>query len=359
MGALLPALLLLPALARGAAPSIHLYTMGAGEHPFTRFGHAAMCVRGAEEDWGRCYNYGTTDFSTPVPLSWDFVRGRALFWVSTQGEEAMVASYERQDRTVYRQELPLVPDEARALAEALLRSTEEDQRYYRYHHFLDNCTTRLRDLIDRHTSGALSREPGRPVDPSYREQARRGFAGDLPLLLASELVLGRGSDRPISRWEAMFLPDVLREEVAARLGARAEVAYARAAPLGGGSEALARGAMLGLGLGLAGLVAALPRAGRAVAGLGLGGLAALLWGLAVATALPELRWNEVLLVLWPTDLLLPFLGARRLRGYAAARALALLVLSALSATGALSQPLVAPAAMVALPMLALARARPA
>ena len=71
------------AVKAGAEPRIELYTMGRDEALFTKFGHAALCVvDDTRPGGGLCYNYGTTDFSRPVGLSWDVVRGRAKFWVS-------------------------------------------------------------------------------------------------------------------------------------------------------------------------------------------------------------------------------------------------------------------------------------
>ncbi|MCS6915611.1 MAG: DUF4105 domain-containing protein [Myxococcota bacterium] len=348
-------LLLLPAVVQAQAPppEIDLYTMGPGEEVFTRFGHAAICVTDEKTPQGRCYNYGTADFSTPVPLTWSFVRGRALFWVSVQDLPRMVAFYVAQDRTLYRQRLRLPPQQARQLAAALEASTAQSVRYYRYHHFYDNCTTRIRDLLDRVTGGALSRGAQTAQGPTFRSYARSGFAGDLPLLLAAELLLGRSADARTSPWQAMFLPEVLRREVAARLGAEPEVVYARKAPLPGGSTRLAQLALGGTGLLLALVTLALRRTGRlalapAAAVLGLGGV--LLWGLAVLSSFPELRWNEALLCLWPTDLLLPLLPASWLWGYVRVRLVALLALGPLAGAGVLVQPLLPLVLLTGLPM---------
>lgn len=333
--------------------------MGPGQDPFTRFGHAAMCVREPDEAGGRCYNYGTADFSTPVPLTWDFVRGRALFWVSIQGERRMIASYAAEDRDVWRQDLPL--DEARAarLAAALEASRQEDVKYYRYHHFLDNCTTRLRDHIDQVTDGALSRGAERRTRPSYREAARAGFAGDLPLLLAAELALGRAADGPTSDWQAMFLPEVLRDEVQARLGAEPVAVATQAVAPTQRSAALGRLALAGAGAVMgAALLASRGRLARATVGLALGLPALILWVLAALTALPELRWNEALLCLWPTDLLLGALPAAAARRYATARLAFLALVALASGAGLLVQPLAAVIAWVGLPMGGLVFPRP-
>jgi hypothetical protein len=64
----------------GDVPIVELYTMGQGDLMFEKFGHAALCIRYARQPRRtRCYNYGTTDFDSVVPLIWGFLRGRSLF----------------------------------------------------------------------------------------------------------------------------------------------------------------------------------------------------------------------------------------------------------------------------------------
>lgn len=97
---------------RADVPEVYLYTMGVGEALFERFGHAAMCLhypRRPSHDG--CYNYGTADFQTPLPLSWAFLRGRADFWVATTTPALLLAHYRVLDRTVWRQRLPLADDQ--------------------------------------------------------------------------------------------------------------------------------------------------------------------------------------------------------------------------------------------------------
>lgn len=344
-------------------PRIDVYTMGPGEELFSRFGHAAICVTDEASRIGRCYNYGTADFSTPGPLTWNFLRGRALFWVSVAPRPLMEALYQNEDRTLYRQRLPLSPEVTRRLIATLHEADVRERTFYRYHHFSDNCTTRLRDLIDVATDGALRRGTQEATDPPLRRYVYRGFTGETLLLTLTDLVLGRAVDRPTTRWQGMFLPDVLRAELQARLGAQPEVVYTRQAPLPGelaASPSLAdlgapaRGAgwlLVVLGGGLGALCARRPRLGRAVTGLVLGCLGLLVWGLIAAAALPELRYNEVALVCWPTDLALLWLPPRPLVRYLQLRLLALLACALAAAAGLLVQPLGPVLALCALPLL--------
>lgn len=336
--------------AAGSAPVVELYTMGPGEDLFSTFGHAAICVRDGRTPAGRCFNYGTTDFSTPLPLTWDFIRGRARFWVSVVDLPTMLHFYRRADRTIWRQVLPLDGARAAKLAAALEASTDERVKFYRYHHFLDNCTTRIRDIVDAATEGALSRA-SRDRGRTFREWARDGFAGTWPLLAVTELLLGRPADQRTDSWAAMFLPSELRVEVAARLGAKPEVVYARRGPPPSGSTRLGHLAFALFGLALAGVLlgaAYAPRSprgrdagfrvGLTLVGLALGLVGVVLWSLAVLSTFPELRRNEALAAFWPTDLLLPLLPWRWLRAYAAAR-LAVAALLVLGHVAPLVQPL--------------------
>jgi hypothetical protein len=86
---------------------VELYTIGPGDDLFSKFGHAALCVFDEGRTGGRCFNYGTADFSTPGPLTWEVARGRAEFWVSVSPYREMLRLYLAEDRTIYRQVLPL------------------------------------------------------------------------------------------------------------------------------------------------------------------------------------------------------------------------------------------------------------
>lgn len=367
---LLPLTLLLglavPAHA-AAAPEVELLTMGVGDDVFASFGHAALRVREAGRD--RVYNYGYTRFDDPH-LVLDFLRGRARFWVGRQSFRAAVEDYRVEDRSIDRQRLALSPSQAAELARLLEENLRPERRHYRYHHFADNCATRLRDLIDRASSGAVQRAlVGKPTGQSFRALCREGFANRLGVVLLGELLLGRELDRPIDAWQGSFLPRILAAELqGVRLagGPLAEApvpVHRRGAPPPGVGLDPRRGlhllwALVGGALALAaGLVLAVRRR-RRIAGLllaplalGLGLTACVVYTLVALTLghLPELSGNENLLHLWPTDLLLlgfalrllrgRFFARRLLRGYALLR-VGVAALSLLAhALGLLLQPL--------------------
>ena len=342
--------------ASGPAPVIELITMGPGELIWEKYGHSAMCVRYDDPRRDRCYNYGTTDFSQPVQLVWDFLGNRTLFWVSRTTPERMMRFYsEGLDRSLWVQRLPFTPEQARETAALLERAVGGENKYYRYHHYDDNCTTRLRDIIDKVTGGVLRRATESESYPyTLREVTRRGTAEYPLLVLLSDFPLGRRADRYPSMWEAMHLPDVLSEQVTRHLGVQPELIYERQGRSFNITRPLGRVWLLVIAL-----VCAVPavvtwrlgrfqRLGLALSILPGGIMATVMWFMAIISTLPEIRWNETLLVLWPTDLALPFLSAGMRAKYGRVRVAWLALMLGLSLVGVLRQPLWA---VIAFPLL--------
>ena len=352
---------------------IELYTMGPGDYLFSKFGHAALCVSDTEWRDGRCFNYGAADFSTPGPLTWAVLRGRAQFWVSVAPLDRMLDLYRAEDRSIYRQVLPLNGDQAAELKRALATNALPENRRYLYDHFLDNCSTRPRDHIDRATSGALRAVPGSSVDDSFTFRAliRQNLENDPVYFLVAEMFLGRPMDRARSEYEAMFLPHVLRDAVQKNLRVAPEVVYARRASIRSRpSLVVAYRLALALGVGIAGGLTILMSSPRVSTGLQslfaclFGTLGCTVWALAILSPLPELRFNEILFVFLPTDFLL-LLGSKRVTFlsvgisagiYAGIRVAGLVLVALLLLSGVLIQPLGTFLALT-LPVLSAAWAR--
>lgn len=329
----------MPEIALPEPARIVLLTMEAGDDPVSRTGHGALCVEYVDETVdSKCYNYGTTDVSNETALTLSYFRGAAVFWLSTPSYAATVSYYGPvQDRTVWRQEIPFSLDERRELADRLAADEAPDKKYYRYHHFHDNCTSRLRDHLDAVSGGQLRSHSDSAVDFSWRGVARDALRGMAPLQFAAEFA-GRGADEHPSLWDAMVIPAVLRDEVSRRLDAPPVKVYARrGTPIPLGSRMAGPMLVVALGGLIAGLTQ-LPKHGLGLVGavLGFGGL--LLELAAVASPLAEVRYNEDLLVFLPTDLLLGRMAEQTLRVYAGVRLLGLVAVLGLRAGGLFVQP---------------------
>src|SRR6185436_11419870 len=176
-------------------PTIELVTFGVGERIFEIFGHTAICLRYHEPAHEPvCFNYGVTNFDAGGEMVWGFLRRTHRFWVEPTSFESMFDFYRWEDRDIWVQTLPIVGARARALEAKLWSDIQEANRYYYYDHFVDNCATRVRDLIDDATGGGLRAGSDARYPLSFRELGRRGLARSPLLMAVSDLVAGRELD---------------------------------------------------------------------------------------------------------------------------------------------------------------------
>jgi hypothetical protein len=298
------------------AAHVQLLTMGESGELYARFGHAALRV--TDDAGDRVYNFGTTDFLQP-DLVQRFLRGHVKFWVQPASFRATLAAYRREDRSIWVQELNLTPAQHEALAAKLAWQALPQNRMYDYDHFTDNCTTRLRDLLDEAMGGRLRHELDAPHGSTVRELATTGFGDLVSVQMVADLILGNWADRPLAWWDAAFLPRVLRQALLqARTEAGLPVAgpplplYLRRGPeiVSGAPHHAGRRLMFAFGFallafGTIGLrvarVASAMRWTWAIVG---GLLGAALLALAAYSTLPLLRQNANLIVLSPLDGLL-------------------------------------------------------
>jgi hypothetical protein len=188
--------------------SIYVVTFGPGDHPFFAFGHDALLVRDRATGRDLVYNFGTFRFEPG--LIGEFLKGRLTYWLSVAPMWVTMASYEHENRSIVLQELALPPADKQKLRAALEENARPENREYKYDYFLDNCSTRVRDAVDRVTGGALRATARAPGRLTLREQALRMTADTVPLYLALDLVLAGVTDRPIDRWAEMYIPEELQ-----------------------------------------------------------------------------------------------------------------------------------------------------
>jgi Domain of unknown function (DUF4105) len=191
---------------------VSLVTFGPGEHPFLKFGHNAILIE-HQSGQGIVYNFGMFDFSSPALIP-KFILGRSMYWLGRSGRDHTIAQYIEDNRTVEIQELDLPPSARKELFERLEENAHPQNREYLYDYFNDNCSTRVRDALDRALGGALkTAASAASMRLSYREHALRLVADLGWEYLALGFTLGLPADRKGTRWEESFIPMELRDVV--------------------------------------------------------------------------------------------------------------------------------------------------
>lgn len=191
--------------------TVSVLTFGPGDHPFFKFGHNAILVHDERRRIDRVYNYGTFAFEswTLIP---NFLKGKLKYWLSEQSLRGTLALYKRENRTVDEQVLDLTPQARVEIATALARQEADPvERYYKYDYYEDNCSTRVRDAVDRVTKGRVKAASTEPASMTWRDHTRRLTADDYAVGFGLDLAMGDFIDKKNTVWEEMFLPLKLQE----------------------------------------------------------------------------------------------------------------------------------------------------
>lgn len=200
-------------LGRADRLRIYLVTMGPGDQVWERFGHNAIRVVDEERGTDVVYNYGMFDFAA-ADFFPRFLRGDMRYWMEGFDTRLTVRAYAWANRSVYAQELNLTPAQKERLRSFLEWNALEENRYYAYDYYDDNCSTRVRDAIDLAVDGQLREAlADKPTGTTYRSHTRRLTHDDLPVYTGLNVAMGAAIDRELTAWEESFLPMKLREHV--------------------------------------------------------------------------------------------------------------------------------------------------
>ena len=193
--------------------TVYLMTMGPGKAVWERFGHNAIWIHDPVRGTDQAYNYGLFDLRQEKFLV-RFLQGRMWYWMQGFPAQSYVETYRRANRSVWIQELEMTRSAKQELQQFLEWNERPENRFYHYDYYRDNCSTRVRDALDR-ALGQRIRDyaADRPTGKTYRFHTQRLTAND-PLVYTGLLIgLGQPVDREISAWDEMFLPLALREHI--------------------------------------------------------------------------------------------------------------------------------------------------
>jgi len=196
--------------APGANLEVSLITYGPGATYWERFGHDALQLRDTVGGQSVNFNYGVFDFNEKN-FFLNFARGRMHYLMDAELSGPEQAFYVQEGRSIVRQRLALTPDQAAALRDFLFWNLRPENAGYDYDYYVDNCTTRVRDALDRALGGVIKATlKHRPGGLTYRQQTDRLMSAQPWLMLLLDLGLGPYADQPLDAWRESFLPMVLQ-----------------------------------------------------------------------------------------------------------------------------------------------------
>ncbi len=192
-----------------SAPQVALVTFGPGRLYWERFGHNAIVIDDPSAGSRIAYNYGVFDFEEKHFLL-NFALGHMRYSLDAEPIDEELAPYVAEGRSVTVQILNLSAAQARELAAFLVWNAQPQNAEYRYDYFVNNCSTKVRDALNRVLGGALERQlASQPAHHTYRFDVVRLMSPEFWLALGMDMAAGPRTDGPLSLWQESFVPMVL------------------------------------------------------------------------------------------------------------------------------------------------------
>lgn len=190
----------------GSDLRVYLMTMGQGDAIWEKFGHNAILIRNDGGTIDVAYNYGMFDFDQPGFVR-RLMRGDMQYWMAGFDGTRMIDAYIAANRSVWLQELNLRPGQKIELLRFLDWNSQEENRFYRYDYYRDNCSTRVRDALNRVMGGELENQLAAvETGETFRTHTQRLTADQLPANTGLLLAMGHPADEQLSAWGEGFIP---------------------------------------------------------------------------------------------------------------------------------------------------------
>lgn len=196
----------------GPEARVSILTCNPGDEVYSMYGHSAIRITDPEQNLDAVFNYGVFSFDTP-DFIYRFAKGQTDYLMIGQKYGSFMPEYQETKRSVYEQVLNLTPEGKNELFSALLVNARPENCTYRYNFFVDNCATRVRDMIE-HNSGATVRFADEHPTETYRQLIKQFHHSFRWIDLGIDLLVGKKADVPVSSYGQMFLPEFLENEFA-------------------------------------------------------------------------------------------------------------------------------------------------
>lgn len=130
------------------------------------------------------------------------------YFLSVESYQSYLSSYIEEKRSVYEQVLNLSGEEKLALYRALMINAKDENKFYRYDFLFDNCATRIRDIIRKHSDTSLIIHQILDKQKTFRDLIHVDLnrSGMYWSKFGIDVLLGSRLDKVAQNEQVMFLP---------------------------------------------------------------------------------------------------------------------------------------------------------
>ncbi len=184
---------------------IYILTCSPGTEIHQLFGHTAIYIYDENVNINWIFHYGTFNFHDPN-FYVNFIKGKLDYMLGIENYVDFMKEYSSQKRDVWQIELNLTNEQKLRLIQYLYWKSQPENKYYLYDFFMDNCATRVRDVVERIYGDTLV-YPEMEINKTFR-QALMPYLRPTPWTrFGINLLLGLPAEKKLDYSTAMFLPD--------------------------------------------------------------------------------------------------------------------------------------------------------
>ena len=189
---------------------ISLLTCTPGEELYSTFGHSALRIIDSNSVTDHVYNFGTFNFDD-AGFYLKFIRGQLRYYVNVDAFEDFKFSYVTENRGITEQLLNFSAAEKITIHRALIENIKEENKFYMYDFFYDNCTTRLRDIIVKYHAPTPVLPAVMPTKYTFRNAIHQYLDNNHKYWskLGIDILLGAPTDAVMTIAQQQFLPENL------------------------------------------------------------------------------------------------------------------------------------------------------
>ena len=188
---------------------VYLLTCGPGQELYATWGHTALRVKDLNTGTDIVYNWGVFDFSTKH-FAWKFARGRLEYMLAYTTYDRFLDEYNYSNREVISQRVNLDRQEINTMLMLIQENLKPENVKYRYDFFYDDCSTRVRDLLENAVGDNLLYPPEDIRNQTTFAKEIERFSNRSPWLdFGIDMLMGREGRKRTTLRDRMFLPDEL------------------------------------------------------------------------------------------------------------------------------------------------------
>lgn len=195
--------------------TFYLITCGPGTEVYSHYGHSALLV--TTDKKSIVYNWGIFDFDAPN-FAWKFSKGRLDYRLGFESLDHFLEEYFYDQRYVLSQKINVTAAEKRTMLDLIAVNLRPENVWYHYDFFYDDCSTRIRDLLEK----AIGKNLVYPVEkeeemPTFRDMINKYQVQYPWLQFGIDLLIGSPAEKKADLRARMFLPDDLMSGLSASL----------------------------------------------------------------------------------------------------------------------------------------------